>query len=217
MGSQRCFREASKCVQLSMGSNWGAHSTFPSFPVSLPSVEGRPAATDYRPLKLGKLNFCLTLLVSMEFRGVSFRAKRKIYWSGLMACASLRDPVPGGLDLGQESDRQQRSKLKQRLVERRQAGETCPELLAAFGREPSNPATVWSNGATDGGSHDPHRIELPVVARHPRNRSQERHRRAPCLKNPVPEAARTGLQDFWIGSSEPMMPIKEKSTSVGRK
>jgi hypothetical protein len=31
-----------------------------------------------------------------------------------------------------------------------------------------------------------------------------------CLKNPVPEAARTGLQDFWMGSSEPMMPIEEK-------
>jgi hypothetical protein len=123
---------------------------------------------------------------------------------------SLMNPVPVGLDPGQGSDRQQRSKLQQRLVERRSAGETCPELLAAFGREPSNPATVWSNGATDGGSHDPHRIELPVVARHPRNRSQERHRRTRCLKNPVPKAARTGLQDFWIGGSEPMMPIKEK-------
>jgi len=92
----------------------------------------------------------------------------------------------------------------------RSAVETCPLLLAAFGREPSNPATVWSNGATDGGSHDPNRIELPVVARHPRNRSQERHRRARCLKNPVPEAARTGLQDFRRGSSEPMIPIEEK-------
>jgi hypothetical protein len=55
--------------------------------------------------------------------------------------------------------------------DRRSAGETCPLLLAAFGREPSNPATLWSNGAKDGGSHDPNWIELPVVARHPRNRS----------------------------------------------
>jgi hypothetical protein len=46
--------------QLSMGSNWGAHSTFPSFPVSLPSVKGRPAATELPALKLGKLNFSYT-------------------------------------------------------------------------------------------------------------------------------------------------------------
>jgi hypothetical protein len=83
--------------------------------------------------------------------------------------------------------------------------------LAAFGREPSNPATVSSNGATDGGSHDPNWIELPVLAKHSRNRSQERHRRAQCLKNPVPEAAGTGLQDFWMGSSEPMIPIEENT------
>jgi len=89
------------------------------------------------------------------------------------------------------------------LLKRPGALQPCPV-------EPSNPATVWSNGATDGGSRDPNRIELPVVARHPRNRSQERHRRARCLKNPVPEAARTGLQDFWMGSSEPMTPVEEK-------
>ena len=59
------------------------------------------------------------------------------------------------------------------------------------------------------GSHHPNRVELPVVARQPRNRSQERHGRARCLKNPVPEAARAGLEDFWMSGSEPIMPIEE--------
>ena len=68
----------------------------------------------------------------------------------------------------------------------------------------------YAESHCDGGFHDPHRIELPVVARHPRDRSQERQRRARCLKNPFPEAARTGLQDFWMGSWEPIIPIEEK-------
>ena len=57
----------------------------------------------------------------------------------------------------------------------RAAAETCPLLLAAFGRDPSDAATGWSNGATVGGPH---------------------------------KAARAGLQDFWMGSPEPMMPIE---------
>jgi hypothetical protein len=61
------------------------------------------------------------------------------------------------------------------------------------------------------GSHHPNRVGLPVVARQSRNRSQERPQRARCLKNPVPEAARTDLRDFWMGSSEPIMPIEERT------
>jgi hypothetical protein len=61
--------------------------------------------------------------------------------------------------------------LQQRLV--KTGGRLLP--LAAFGRDPSDAATGWSNGVTDDGPH---------------------------------EAARTGLQDFWMGSSEPMMPIE---------
>jgi hypothetical protein len=53
-------REASKCVQLSMGSNWGAHSTFPSFPVSLPSGKGEAGSYPHPALKLGKLNLSYT-------------------------------------------------------------------------------------------------------------------------------------------------------------
>ena len=67
MSSQRCSREASECVQLSMESDWGAHSTFPSFPVSLPPVKGRPAVTGLPALKLGKLNLLRSFLVSMTF------------------------------------------------------------------------------------------------------------------------------------------------------
>jgi len=33
-----------------------------------------------------------------------------------MGCDSLRDPVPGGLDPGEESDRRQGSSLQERLV-----------------------------------------------------------------------------------------------------
>ena len=57
----------------------------------------------------------------------------------------------------------------------RSAAETGPLRLAAFGRDPSDAATGWSNGVTDDGPH---------------------------------KATRTGLQDFWMGSSEPMMPIE---------
>jgi hypothetical protein len=80
------FRERSKCGQLSMGSSCGTHLIFP---IPCFSALGRGEAGSYRlPARnKGKPNFCLTLLVSIEFRGVSFRVKRKIY--------SLRDPVPG--------------------------------------------------------------------------------------------------------------------------
>jgi hypothetical protein len=67
MSSHICLREASECGQLSMESNWGAHSTFPSFPVSLPSGKGEAGSYPHPALKLGKLNFCVTLLVSMVF------------------------------------------------------------------------------------------------------------------------------------------------------
>ena len=46
----------------------------------------------------------------------------------------------------------------------RKVGLTCPLLLVALGREPSDAAAVQSNGATDGGSHDPSRVKPPVVA-----------------------------------------------------
>jgi len=36
--------------------------------------------------------------------------------------------------------------------------------LAAAGGEPSDKAAVRSDGTTDGGSHDPSRVEPPVVA-----------------------------------------------------
>jgi hypothetical protein len=71
--------ERSECDQLSMEHSWGAHSTFPRFPVSLPPVKGRPAATGLPVLKLGKLNFCLTLLVSIGFRGVSLGLEQNIF------------------------------------------------------------------------------------------------------------------------------------------
>jgi hypothetical protein len=48
--------------------------------------------------------------------------------------------------------------------DRREAGETCPLLLAIVGRESSDAAAVRSDGAADGWSHDPSRVELPVVA-----------------------------------------------------
>jgi hypothetical protein len=48
-----------------MGSNWGAHSTFPSFPVSLPLGKGEAGSYPLPALKLGKLN-SLTPLVSIE-------------------------------------------------------------------------------------------------------------------------------------------------------
>jgi len=44
----------------------------------------------------------------------------------------------------------------------REAGETCPLLLVIVGRESSDAAAVRSDGATDGGSHDPSRVEPPV-------------------------------------------------------
>jgi hypothetical protein len=58
-------REASKCVQLSMESNWGAHSTFPRFPVSLPLGKGEAGSYPLPALKLGKLN-SRTSLVSID-------------------------------------------------------------------------------------------------------------------------------------------------------
>jgi hypothetical protein len=82
--------------------------------------------------------------------------------------------------------------------------------LAAFGREPSNLATVWSNGATDGGSHDPHRDRAAGCGEAPKKSIPGKTAKGAVLKNPVPEAARTGLQDFWMGRSEPMIPIEEK-------
>jgi len=46
--------------------------------------------------------------------------------------------------------------LQQRAGEnRRTAGETCALLLAIVGREPSDATAVRSDGAADGGSHDP--------------------------------------------------------------
>jgi hypothetical protein len=54
-------------------------------------------------------------------------------------------------------------------------------------------------------------VELLAVARHSGDRFEERQRRAQCLKNPVPEAARTSWRDFWMCSSEPMIPIEENT------
>jgi len=48
-----------------MGSNWGAHSTFPCFPVSLPLGKGEAGSYPLPALKLGKLN-SRTPLVSIE-------------------------------------------------------------------------------------------------------------------------------------------------------
>jgi hypothetical protein len=57
--------ERSECGRLSMECNWGSHSTFPRFPVSLPSGKGEAGSYPHPALKLGKLNFCLTLLDSI--------------------------------------------------------------------------------------------------------------------------------------------------------
>ena len=46
----------------------------------------------------------------------------------------------------------------------RKVGEACPLLLVAPGREPSDAAAVRSDAATDGCSHDPSRVEPPIVA-----------------------------------------------------
>ena len=46
----------------------------------------------------------------------------------------------------------------------REAGETCPLLLVIVSRELSDAAAVRSDGAKDGGSHDPSRVESMVVA-----------------------------------------------------
>jgi hypothetical protein len=73
---------------------------------------------------------------------------------------------------------------------------------------PSDKTTVRRDGAADGGSHDPSRVELPVVAT--RNRTQERPRREWCLKNPVPAVATTSLEDFSKGGAEPMTLLGEK-------
>jgi hypothetical protein len=45
-----------------MESNWGAHSTFPSFPVSLPSGKGEAGSYPHPALKLGKLNLRSSLV-----------------------------------------------------------------------------------------------------------------------------------------------------------
>jgi hypothetical protein len=37
------------------------------------------------------------------------------------------------------------------------------------------------------------------------------------VKNPVPEVATTGLQDFWKGGPESMTLSEKKLCSVGRK
>jgi hypothetical protein len=51
----------------------------------------------------------------------------------------------------------------------------------------------------------------------PRNRSEERPGRQRSLKNPVPEGATTGVQDFWTSGSQQMNLSEEKLCSVGRK
>ena len=64
--------------------------------------------------------------------------------------------------------------LQQRLVN---GGATCPLLLVAAGREPSDETVVCQHGAADGGSYESSRVKPPVVAMKksiPEKTSQER-------------------------------------------
>jgi hypothetical protein len=91
---------------------------------------------------------------------------------------------------------------------------TCPVLLAIAGREPSDRPAVRRDGATDGGSHDPSRVEPQVVA-------MKKSIPAKTPKEAVSEESGSGsgdsglrgLRDGGFGADH---PLGERMCSVGR-